>query len=770
MASNSPSPEVPRGPEGGSAAARVLRKAAGALNNAIDRSPRASKLRDILVSVAGPRDLSPEDAYKRRLVIAGAGSLGLGLVAGAVGLGVQEGARYVSSKTADSARQDKPAEAAAEKPRDPAEKELRELISSFENWTKQQSVDWDKQEYEGDPFKTAETYTFAPKDRLSSTISVRKTDDGWFVTGDSPLVIGDKRFLKSFVIHNRKPDGSQIGTDDPLRIDMRLRTWDGSGEAYQFGYHTSMGPESLERAVPVGDGQTKINYADELKKITQKLEGSTKEEYSSMESREFNNRVVQDTLRQYINRDSNPDFWKKLDNLSDWPGGRNSFVYRDPDNKSKFNLVLRGEKEGDPINNISVEVYSGGWVFIRGDLPELDVSSPSMRLDSARMQELGDKAFVFPSAAPQSGRWQEGQVTDIFPPERKPRSPGLSEKGVVAKTVLGPGQTEITYQINNRGRFNIVVDPSNNPGYPGNRGNQSEVRGMPNEQVMTPEKINNWVEQDIVRYVNPDVHRKFPHGTAIDMNDPVVRRTLEDLRNSSSDYLEALKQFAQTYDVRGARLRGVAVADNSEYRLQFDADFPQLLGAFRSSQEGNARRISRVSSMESFIASSIDDNPFWFNYKNRRPNYAQEMSLANPDRGYSVKGLVESEIVRTVAGYRDGNFYYEPDVYSEHDERVFGTLDNFRQRIDTRFGEGTFDQFIEAFTQKEKNAIRLMNPGRTILDPKNSDTIIQPENVRGAQPTPEAIMDWFALRDGKKGIGYLTTDQRAQLQDKIFGE
>lgn len=61
-----PRPDISKGVESGGVVTRALRRASGAVNAAIDASPHARKLKDALVGIAFPADLSPRQVMVRR--------------------------------------------------------------------------------------------------------------------------------------------------------------------------------------------------------------------------------------------------------------------------------------------------------------------------------------------------------------------------------------------------------------------------------------------------------------------------------------------------------------------------------------------------------------------------------------------------------------------------------------------------------------------------------------------------------------------------------
>lgn len=79
---------------------------------------------------------------------------------------------------------------------------------------------------------------------------------------------------------------------------------------------------------------------------------------------------------------------------------------------------------------------------------------------------------------------------------------------------------------------------------------------------------------------------------------------------------------------------------------------------------------------------------------------------------YSVRGMVESDIARTVnpeLNRKALDLESSKQVLPEDDDRLNETVGLFRQKIDDYYGEGTYNAMVDAFTNRMKRMIRSHN-------------------------------------------------------------
>lgn len=83
-----------------------------------------------------------------------------------------------------------------------------------------------------------------------------------------------------------------------------------------------------------------------------------------------------------------------------------------------------------------------------------------------------------------------------------------------------------------------------------------------------------------------------------------------------------------------------------------------------------------------------------------------------PKEGYSVKGMVEADIAEVMNPdlQEDAErLEAEGKVLSEADPRISRTLELLKEKIDSYYGDGTFDNMISDFTERMKKAIIIAN-------------------------------------------------------------
>lgn len=105
------------------------------------------------------------------------------------------------------------------------------------------------------------------------------------------------------------------------------------------------------------------------------------------------------------------------------------------------------------------------------------------------------------------------------------------------------------------------------------------------------------------------------------------------------------------------------------------------------------------------------------NYKTRE-DYNDKIDPNNkdlniyPKEGYSVKGMVEADIAEVINPDLKENaekLEAEGKVLPEDDPRLSRTLELLEERIDSYYGDGTYDNMISDFTERMKKALLVAN-------------------------------------------------------------
>lgn len=278
------------------------------------------------------------------------------------------------------------------------------------------------------------------------------------------------------------------------------------------------------------------------------------------------------------------------------------------------------------------------------------------------------------------------------------------------------------------------------------------------EQKLSAREIQDWVDANMARYFNPNVTQRYrgKQSSPVDLADPEVQKTLADLKQNSPKYYDAISQRAAGYlEKKIKSAEGTKIILTSKPLLEgkpdeiTDRNFEEILIGYAVEKKMAAVVAETKKSRAGFIASSIEDDPGRYDFA-KRPDFHERMNDPDPEtRGFSIKGLSRTLIAgllnRSIQE-REGR-----EVLRDDDPEVEKTLAEAQKRWDANYGDGTFDNVVAMFSERQTSAIRLMNPGREVFSSDNPDRI-SAGYVRGWGPIPGSLVDVIAFNEGFQGV------------------